>query len=399
VAIISRFRMSLFWTARFANLMADASPAGAPLASLGRVATYEPIFNTLLQAPDKPIAPVAGAPALELPWPPRKTQWFWSRYLNANPIKRVKGSFAFWRLVPLRRAGSVAPGLRGELPATLGGQPSLESTSTEAWFHPHMATLAINLNVVGAMSPAEMAAVCLTLRRDRLLTAPGDAAPRKLDELATRWLETVYLEAIGEANAAALPPANPFSVVTVIQGKPDEDREVEPGGAVHRALAQVTLWDAAKPGALDTGRISSHAETSGALLFGQPRARAVWDPARFGRDDRISLSCYHRNLLLGAAQTEGLLAFARIAEDEAAAGRRPRAMRDCEDPVLKRLIDLHAGEDETYRSTSLRRLIDEHPLRPSVDALSNRIWSAAHLPPLVAPLPPVPPPPPAPAPP
>jgi hypothetical protein len=225
------------------------------------------------------------------------------------------------------------------------------------------------------------------------LTAPGDAAPSKLNDLAVGWLEKMYVEAVGQDNADDLPPADPFSVVTVIQGQADEEREVEPGGPVHRALEAVTLWDAAKRGPLDAARISSHAATDGPLLFGQRRARAVWDPERFSREGRISLSCYHRNLLLGAAQTEALLAFARIAQDEAAEGRRPRAVRDCEDPVLKRLIDLHAGEDKTYRSSSLKRFIDDHPWRPSVDALSNRLWSAAHLPPLVAPAPPAPPPP------
>lgn len=94
-----------------------------------------------------------------------------------------------------------------------------------------------------------------------------------------------------------------------------------------------------------------------------------------------SLTCYHRNLLLGALQTEALLAFTRVAEDEAVLGHRPRSIRDCEDAVLKRVVALHAGEDTTYRSISLRRFIDDHPLRASVDALSQRLWSPTRLPP------------------
>ncbi|HEY0477373.1 MAG TPA: hypothetical protein VGD37_07600 [Kofleriaceae bacterium] len=388
--IVNRFRMSLLWTARFASLVADASPAGAPLAALGHVASYEPIFTGLLQAPATPITPAAGAPALVLPWRPQSTQWFWCRYLNANPIRKVKASFAFWRLVPFRRQGSPAPGLDATLPASLAGQPQLETMIAEAWFHPHMVSVAIHVTVTGAMSVADLAAAGLALRHDRVLRVPGDAALHKLDELGTRYLQAMYLEAVGEPNAGPLPPADPFSVVTVLQGDTAGAREVEPGGAVHRALDAVTAWDVDHLGALAAGRISGHADAGdGPLLLGHRRARAVWDPGRFERADQISLSCYHRNLLMGALQTEALLGFARVAQDEAAAGRRPKTIRDCEDPVLKRVIDLHAGNDETYRSSSLKRFIDEHPLRASVDALSARIWSPAQLPPAAPPPAPV----------
>ena len=383
--IVDRLRMSLLWTARFASLIVDAPPAGAPLVALGHVAGYEPIFTALLQAPATPITPAAGAPALELPWRPQSTQWFWCRYLNANPIRRVKASFAFWRLVPFRRHGSPAPGLKATLSATFSGQPRVETVIAEAWFHPHMVSVAIHVTVAGAMSTADMAAVCLALRRERVLNVPGDPAPRKLDELGPRYLEAMYLEAVGEVNAEPLLPADPFSVVTVLHGSAGDGREVEPGGPVHRALDAVTAWDAEHLGSLASGRISGRAEASdGPLLLGRRRSRAVWDPLRFERDEQISLGCYHRNLLIGALQTEALLGFARIAEDQAVAGQRPKTVRDCEDPVLKRIIDLHAGGYETYRSSSLRRFIDEHPLRASVDALSSRIWSVAHLPPLAA---------------
>lgn len=384
--ILDRLRMSLLWSARFSSLVVNDPPAGAPLAALGHVAGYGPIFTALLQAPATPITPAAGAPALELPWRPQSTQWFWCRYLNANPIRKVKASFAFWRLVPFRRHGSPAPGLNATLPAAFSGQLRVETVIAEAWFHPHMVSVAIHITVAGAMSTADMAAVCLALRREHVLNVPGEPAPRKLDELGTRYLEAMYLEAVGEVNAEPLPPADPFSVVTVLHGNAGDDREVEPGGPVHRALDAVTAWNTEHLGSLASGRISSRAEGgNGPVLLGRRRSRAVWDPLRFERDEPASLGCYHRNLLIGALQTEALLAFARIAEDQAAAGPQPKTIRDCEDPVLKRIIDLHAGGDETYRSSSLRRFIDEHPLRASVDALSARIWSPAHLPPPTAP--------------
>ena len=81
-------------------------------------------------------------------------------------------------------------------------------------------------------------------------------------------------------------------------------------------------------------------------------------------------------------QAEALLAFARIAQEEADAGRRPKIIRGGEDPVLKRIVALFNGDAEsTYRSWSIRNFIDRHPFRSSVDALAARLQSTARLPP------------------
>ncbi len=379
---IRRFRMSLFWSTRFATLLDDASPAGAPLAALGHIQSYAPIFSHLLAAPDQPVSPAAGAPGLQLPWPPKGTHWFWSRYLNANPIQRLSGDFAFVRLVPLRRNKSPAPDLGVALPAKLtgAGKVTLEPVRGEAWFYPHMAAFALHFTVCGEMSPEQMVEVCLALRRGRVLSAGDAAAMYKLDEVSSQRLNGLYLEAVGPTHAKALPPADPFSMVTVLQGEEDGQPAVE-GGPVHRMLEAVTRLEAGKVGPLVAGLISSRPPTlNGALLFGRTRARAVWDPQQFSSNGGISLSCYHRNLFVGTLQVEALLAFAAVAGEQAAVGNRPKAIRDCEDVVLKRVVALHSGQQTSYRSASLKRFIDDHALRPSVNDLANRIWSSVSLP-------------------
>lgn len=380
---IKRFRISLFWVTRFATLLDDASPAGAPFAALGHIDTYAPIFSRLLAAPNQPVSPAVGAPELELPWPTTGTHWFWFRYLNANPIQRLSGSFAFTRLVPLRRRKSPEPGLGVVLPPELAAaKVMVESVRSEAWFHPHMVSFLLHFTVSGELSLEQMAQVCLALRRGRVMSAADSAAASlsKLDEVSAQRLNGLYLEAVGTAHAKALPPADPFTLVTVLQGQGDGQAAVD-GGVVHRTLEAVTRWESGKTGALVAGLISSRAPAlDGPLLFGRERARAVWDPGQFSTDGGISLSCYHRNLVVGTLQVEALLAFAGVAGDQATAGNRPNAIRACEDVVLKRIVALHSGQTTSYRSASLKRFIDDHPLRPAVKDLATRIWSPVSLP-------------------
>lgn len=381
---IKRFRMSLLWSTRFSILLDDTPPADAPLAALGRNTTYAPLFENLLAVPTQPLQPHAKSPALELPWPAKGTHWFWCRYLNANPIRRIKGDFAFYRLIPLRRHHSLVRGLTVMMPAdhpqaTLMQQARIDQVSGEAWFHSHMVSFAVNITVIGSFTPTQMAELCLLLRQDRLYSLPSQTGVLKLDELAAQTLDALLKEAVGEANADPVPPVTPFSVVTVLEGECDDAVLVDQGDPVHTALEIVTQWRKGKMGNLTNGHIShdpncaASVPSSGALLFGHERSRAVWDPLRFKGRGGTSLSCYHRNLLVSTLQTEALLAFTQIDSELIAKKQRPKMIRACEDPVLKRILALHGGDRLTYRSASLHQFIDAHPLRPSVNAVSQHL--------------------------
>jgi hypothetical protein len=248
-----------------------------------------------------------------------------------------------------------------------------------------MVTFAVHFAVNGAFTLEEMAKLCLKLRCGRVLAELDSSSLNKLDEIASKYLDLLFLEAVG-VNAGRLPANNPFSLVTVLQGDNAAEQLVTEGGAVHHLLEAITQWDDQKMGSLNAGQISSKSLPPNApLLFGHARSRAVWDPERFSTDGSISLGCYHRNLLLSTIQAEALLTFAKVAEEEAALGNRPKAIRDCEDSALKRLLALHKGESTTYRSASLRRFIDDHPSRRSVVALAQRIKSRETLPSLPVP--------------
>lgn len=396
---INRFRMSLFWNMPFVSLIQDNLPANAPLSALGKPETYQRIFNSLLASPNDPLVPLPDTePALALPWPPQAsrllaTHKFWRHYLSSEGItpQRLDGKFAFFRLVPLRRRHSPLTGLSvtfNDNHVTVeGGGVISESILTEAWFHPHMVSFAIHFNICGEMPLETAGRVCISLRNERLIAVDGGGL-RTLDELATESLDALFKEAVGEANVVDIPFIKPFSIVTVLQGDGiNPYDQVAPGDAVHQFLETVTQWDPIKCDPLDTGRISSHPPSSitGHLLFGRGRSRAFWQPSKFlpKGNGKSALSSYHRNLFLSSLQTEALLAFAGLANEEALRGNRPKSIRDCELNVLERLIALYKAKPEqtrTYWSMNLQRLIDGSPYRDAVNAIAVRRGRTERLP-------------------
>lgn len=397
---IRRLRMSLIWSTPFATLIKDNPPPDAPLLALGKRESYQSIFERLLRL--RAVPGCQGSPrpdtepALELPWEAHGVNNFWCRYLNANFIglKRLSGNSAFFRLVPLRRHESPACGLSVPLEEKNVGKDKVIPevvVRTEAWFHPHMVSFAVNFNIHGAMSLETAARVCLGLRKERLIFR-SPHSPIKLDELAAEKLDELYTEAVGERNAAPVPLVNPFSVVTVLQGDGSSPNDtIIDGEPVHRFLETATQWDEDKQDNLVTGRISSWPvpnpqDLTGPLLFGRRRSRAVWDPRRFlpRGDGKSSLSCYHRNLMVSSLQTEALLAFAHLAvEQQAADGARSKTIRQCEKFVLMRLIELHSDQPyqtDTYCSINLQRIIDESPYRAAVNAIADWNFSNVRLP-------------------
>lgn len=106
----------------------------------------------------------------------------------------------------------------------------------EAWFHPHMVTFAVHFTVSGEFTLEKMSELCLELRHGRVLTEVGNNSLYKLDEIAAKHLDALLLEAVGE-KAGRLPPANPFSLVTVLQGNDAVDQAILEGGDLPLSLA------------------------------------------------------------------------------------------------------------------------------------------------------------------
>jgi hypothetical protein len=375
---IERFRLSFFWSTSFADGLSDAPPTEMPLRSLGRVAEFSQVFDTARSK--APVTPVGSATALELPWPPKGTHLFWCRYLEARDLGDIAPTFAFYRLVPFRRHRSPVPAWTTVLPGSSG--VCIEGVAVEGVFHPHMVTLGMHFTVTGSTAPMQMAESCIALRRDRLHSITGTTSLSRLDDLAPQLLEELRHEAIGDVSAPPIPITEPFSLLTVLQGQASQADSIVQDGPLHAALEAATQWRTDRRGDWTHGVISSRTRSpEDPILFGTPSSRVVWDPRRFRMRGGSALSCYHRNLFVGTLQTQALLAFAQLADEEALAGRRPKAIRDLEDGVLRLIVGLHAGKTSTYRSASLRKFIDDHPGRESVVSLSGRRWNTITLPP------------------
>ena len=390
--VIKTVRMSLVWSTSFTTLLNDNPPASVPLAGLGNRKTYEFNFNNLQKNPEAPVSLAPIAPALVLPWRPKGNNYFWIRYLNCSPITGVKGGYAFRRLVPLRR---YLPPLTKRIieldPKYIKSDlDKLEQIQmiTEAWFHSHMVSFAVHFTIKGVMSLKTTESVCLRLRRDAMF----NSSSQKLDWLANQELQKLYLEAVGEENLEPLPMIDPFSVVTILQGEGTSSEEpITVGDEVHKYLETVTQWRENRQDSLLTGRISSHeiasppGNVTHPLLFGRNSNRAVWDPERFlpQLPHINSLSCYHNNLIASTIQTKALLKFAHLDQVLSNSGYLPTNVRECEDTILSRLINLHRGlrDTGTYCSYNLKRVIDESPFRSSVDEIALR-RSSSGLPPL-----------------
>lgn len=393
-AVIRRIRMSLFWSRHFGALLGAQPPPDAPMVFLGRRPAYRELFDRL--APGAALPPPGRAgPSLERPWPPQGTNRFWQRYLGAPVLADVKGGNAWRRLVPLRRHD--APG--GALGVTPTPTEGLARTTAQAegLFHAHGVTFALHVTLAGEMPLASAVKACVGLRLGAALTPEGSSRAVRADDLAGARLAVLCREAAGAAGPDLAGPQVGYSLVTVLEGDGvDPGIAIEEGDDVHRALDALTRWDPAwevnplRP--LEANTIPREDTPAGHRLYGRGYGRAVWEPWAFLPANRrqTTLSCYHRNLFVGMVQTEALLRFAKLADDAADEGHLSAAQNELAFPAVEQLLALHAGgapATPAYRSVSLRVQIDQHPLRPCVDALAARLGLQGRLGP-VAPLPP-----------
>jgi hypothetical protein len=377
----------LLWSRRFGALLGDAPPPDARMAFLARRGEYKELFESLGRAAPA-LAPRSSAgPLLERPWPAPGTNRFWRGYLAPTPLADVSGSVAWRRLVPLRRHESPTGSSAIELPKEAAGKAVVRAQS-EALFHAHAVSFALHMAITAEkMSLEAMARACVALRTGKVFVRPG-AAPMRADEFAAEQLAVLLREALGPSGPAAAGPPVGFSLFTVLQGDGvDVTKAVKERGALHRALEAVTqwspTWDANPLPPLDANRIPTRRAPPGHLMYGRGNGRAVWEPQFFlpSKDGTASLSCYHRNLFAGMLQTEALLGFASLTENAAASGHLSPAYNEMSRPVVQQLLAIHAGDrtKAAYRSDCLRVQIDQHPLRPFVDALAARLWMKERL--------------------
>lgn len=202
-------------------------------------------------------------------------------------------------------------------------------------------------------------------------TESGNASPERMANVLRDHLHPLlYGDKVRQEQAG-----EQFSIVTVTDASNvDAEAQLVECGPVHHALDGLTSWNrnwakiVPAKGSLTECKVSSRTAPVGHILYGKPRARAVWFPADFRSVASYppTLSCYHQNLSAASLHTEALCV---LAEDAAEQLRRAGSLaafsvayRNCAQlaaGILGRLHGKKADNDPgkkppTYRSGSLR---------------------------------------------
>jgi hypothetical protein len=150
--------------------------------------------------------------------------------------------------------------------------------------------------------------------------------------------------------------------------------------ATHRLLYAVTAWpldwqQAVLPNLKSPDillPVCAHNVSAGDAFYAAQRGRILWRPSLFGYQRTPgeapphTLSCLAHNVLAGAVQSESLRLFAL---GLAGSVTSAQALDDEEINRAARLIDAMLRGVQTYRSSSLRALLQDPGSRAQVNAL------------------------------
>ncbi len=373
---ITSFLLSLIWAETHLELLEQDPPGEAPMKFLGRPDQYATNFNQAQH-----LLKVRTPQTLSPPWTPRtRGQHFWTRYSGGLTNANVSGHLAWQKLVPFRAA----------LPLHLTTSASLNYPPFELFFYPHGIAFVCTIpwEVDSPSSLEEATKTALDMRYDqqhRVSWADeGDKLyagikwPVKagtglsLDQLANQGMNIARTLAFGTAASAgrSIDP-KPFSIVTILKGQEaDLTKAPESNGDIQRALNALTGWQKIRAGAaalsfneqvsLGLGKDAGVAD----VLYGQTRGRVIWYPSRFVTEDvdiLYGLQCYHRNLVFASLQTESLCGLAQVVAERIQTGAAMSAyQREVATKAGGTLGLLYGGHQDTYRSFSPRRQIDDN---------------------------------------
>jgi hypothetical protein len=362
--LVRQVRLAFIWVETTLDLVREPVPA-APLAFLGRDASYVPRFDNLQKG-------VTDPDGLTLPWPKPAGQRFWQFYLNHRPGD-VGGGKAWGALVPFRLKLDVsvsAPWLPGRV-------------TTEGFFYPHGHGLIVTFQL--EPSPAISLEATVELARDlrkrkklAVVWSPTRSEELILDGLADAALAMLRERALGKGRPAGAVASVPFSVVTFV-GVGDVDPTVAPpdSGEIHRALEMVTGWHGGPLGTVPPLKDNVlDPEKPLEVVYAKKRGRAVWFPYYATTSGVQTLGCYHRNLVFASLQVESL---ARLAVESLLQGFLSDTHRDLARYAGGLLGRLYGGDEKTYRSASCRVQLEQNAWLDPTDEIRVKFPSMGKL--------------------
>lgn len=331
---------------------------------------------------------------LTLPWPWREDKYrhhFWQHYLNLENPNGLAGENAWNYVVPLRsdiRLRVQAEWLPGRL-------------TFDAFFYPHGVALMIMARLV--FSPAsenisagwtlqQLVSEATRVRRTGRYTVAGTDNTLSLDELAAKLVNDLRAQMWG-AYAPPAAPLEPFIVTTVLRGAEiDSNQPLEQNSEIHRALQSLCYMDGWAQGnlqPLENARLlvrQRRANVAGSILYAMPRARVVWFPDHMlsaSGKEQHQLGCYHRNLALLSLQTIMLCHAARLYDERPNPQATPsQSLLTLSKAAVGKLGLLYGAHNDTFKSSSPRRYIDDNNLKPMLDRVrrAHRESALSHQP-------------------
>lgn len=318
----------------------------------------------------------AGSSRYAMPWRTSQRNRFWKAYCEQTPVSQVSAELANRLMVPLRLIAAAAPVV------TLSDGDERIYYDVFGFPHGLVAALTIQSNTRSPLTVDQWRDRLRTLRLDPIFSVAVAGAPAETGlgcaaavEAILRWHREHYFGAI----TAISPSETIFSIASVIQATgidPSVALTYQPD--LQRSLNAVTAWpinwSAATVPALDEAvlPVSSLNPSPGDALYAARRGRALWRPALFTYDSGAThrlhtLSCLAHNLLAGAVQAEALRLFAiryaglAPAEQNAIPAYLPQRAAT--------LIGRLARGDQTYRSSSVQRQLEDSASLAAVNAL------------------------------
>ncbi len=330
---INDFRLSICWASPLLDLLPDPPPAG-PLGFLGVLGTYAATFD---------LATSTAAPGgLERPWSDDKpsTQSFWAKLVKGDKRITVNGQKAMKNLVPFARS----------LPVTEDIGDDNERVTALLFYYPFAIGLAVTAKVSVPSSLDEMVERATTIRRSEKLLGFVEQELRRAAKQVTRNPELSSL-------------SDPFTVLTVVQGKGAGDAKQAPGEPQQRALYAVTTWDplwrdVAPLPALESRNLLASGVAAN-VLYADRRGRALWYPTYFqgAAPPQTSLSDRHTYISLLSLHIEALGRF--VSSTPTVGDLWPRH-RDWAWKAASLLGRLNGQGQYTFRSPSAHRQIEDN---------------------------------------
>lgn len=351
-------------------------------------------YNAALKAQNQAFEDfVRTLKGLTLPWPWREAKYqhhFWQRYLKLQDPNTLDGERAWQFIVPLR----------SDIPYRVHTDWLTGRLTFDAFYYPHGVALMIMARIVFASEQANGAngwklpqlveQVAQVRRTGRYTIANANVQPLSLDELAAYLMDALRANLWGEYAPPAV-PYNPFLVTTVVRGNEiDLQLPVEQGSEIQRALHSLCYmeeWFQGNLPPLESARLqvrNRRAAQLSSILYGTPRARVVWFPdnmiAPSGKNQHL-LGCYHRNLALLTLQTIMLCYAARLFDERPNPNAAPpQSLLTLSRAAAGRIGLMYGAHDDSYKSSSPRRYIDDNNLKPMLDRVrrAHRMDALSH---------------------